>query len=265
MAEFRIESPQNKLVKRTLQLRRSSQRRESHQFLIDGEKEILVAAKHKIVIERVFYDKPAAWTSQFSRDRLTCVTSPILERLSYGQKAASPVAVARTPKLSLERLKLSKQDLVLVLDRTEKPGNIGACLRTAAAAGVTATVLTDPICDVFNPNVIRASRGAVFSLPIAVSSRLEFTEFCETHNLSIFCARVQATQNVWQCPLARGAVIVFGNEATGLEAAWDSPGTQAFTIPMHDATDSLNLSNSAAITLYEAFRQREFAAQGQEI
>ena len=167
------------------------------------------------------------------------------------------VAVAKTPALEIERLQFaSKKPLILVLDGIEKPGNLGACLRSAAATGADAVILTNPICDVFNPNAIRASRGCLFSVPLAVATSEEVIRLCSRLQIPVYTARVDGEIDFWRADFRGGAAIVLGNEAAGLQTSWSSSLCKSFVIPMCDDTDSLNVSISAAVTLYEAVRQR---------
>ncbi len=229
--------------------------------MIDGEREISLACKHGIELESIFVDE-----AKLSELVSVCgetiirliqpVTSKVLERISYGQRQSSPVAIGRTPQTSLADLRISQHPLLLVLDHTEKPGNLGACLRTASACGIDAVILTHPICELHNPNTIRASRGTVFSLPVAVATAQELQDFCRAHDVQLFTARVDATASLWNQDLKSGGAFVFGSEAHGLGTEWNGPGLQSFSIPMRGVTDSLNLSISAAVTLYEALRQR---------
>jgi TrmH family RNA methyltransferase len=183
------------------------------------------------------------------------VSGEVLQRISYGQRERCPVAVVVQPKLELAGLKLTADSRLLVLDRIEKPGNLGACLRSAAATGADALLLSDPVCEVYNPNAIRASRGAVFSVPIAVCQASEARSFLQSLGVRVFAARVDAPRELWDCPLAGGTAIVFGSEAHGLGQDWSCEWITPFRIPMTNDTDSLNLSISAAVTMYERWRQ----------
>lgn len=261
-----ITSVHNPRVKQARRLREARARREHGLFLIDGEREIGLALAAGVEIESIFATPvepsrsgdPHSQPFQDMGPRiLQLVSDEVLTRLSYGERGAAPVAVARQPALGLERLKWSADSLVLVLDRTEKPGNLGACLRSAAACGVDAVVLTQPVCELFNPNTIRASRGTVFTLPIAISTPGEFLSACASLGLSsIYAARVDAQTSLWDCRFAAGTALVFGSEAQGLGDEWQVDSVCPYTIPMTNRADSLNLSISAAVTLYEAVRQR---------
>ena len=257
-----ITSHQNPLVKSTLRLRSSSHRKKQSKFLIDGVREIQLAMRAGYCVETIFCSSSkeqelsnlAEQSLAMPHPQLTIVSPDILMKLSYGQRDDTPLAVAQTPSLPLQELKVSQESLVLVLDQTEKPGNLGACLRTSAACSVDAVILTQPRCDVFNPNVIRASRGTIFQLPIAISTSEEAQTFFRDSGLSTKAARVDGSKNLWQLDFRKGAAVIFGNEAEGLGADWAD--TDAFKISMSDRADSLNLSISAAVTLYEACRQR---------
>lgn len=260
-----IESPHNPLIKRVAKLRDSGARRKAQRFLIDGPREILLALKHGVRLECIFDDhaesSDAAWMGEVYATPAVAalrqrVTTNTLERISYGQRAHWPVAVAVTPRLELSQLRITDRSLILVLDRTEKPGNLGACLRSASACGIDAVILSQPVCELFNPNTIRASRGTVFTLPIAVATASDSLSYCQRSGLPVFAARVDGRRELWDQDFRSGAALVFGSEATGLGDEWAGEDVRSFKIPMHGAADSLNLSISAAVTLYEAFRQR---------
>jgi TrmH family RNA methyltransferase len=259
-----IESLQNAKIKRLTRLRDGSARRKANRFLIDGEREITAALQRSIEIEAIFLDEPTQHRCQSQlaacQHLIQRVSTKVMDRISYGQRQHCPVAIAVTPHWTIDDLALVPESLLMVLDRTEKPGNLGACLRTAAACGVDAVVMTNPVSEVFNPNAIHASRGAIFTLPIAVASVRELLAGCEQLGIPLFAARVDAQADLWQQDLRGGAAFVFGSEAHGLGDDWPNTSVRPFRIPMHGSTDSLNLSISAAVTLYEAFRQRTQAA-----
>ncbi len=252
-----IESLHNPRIKHALKLRSARARRKSGEFLIDGATEIRRALAAGIEITTIY----CVSTEQLhgplpAPGGLQLVSERVLVKLSYGEQSAAPVAVAKTPPLPLAALPLHSSSLVLVLDGIEKPGNLGACFRTAAACGVDAVVLTNPICELFNPNAIRASRGTVFSVASALSNPLEFRQLALELGLPVFAARVDGENRLWDCPFERGAAIVFGSEACGLQDDWLGDHLSTFRIPMAAEVDSLNVSISAAVTLYEAVRQR---------
>lgn len=263
-----IESLQNPRIKQVVRLREAATRRKLGRFLIDGWREIELASRHGVQIETIFVDgtgdmaepsasaHPSAGVEHDLATRTQAVSSKVLERIGYGQRSDTPVAVAVTPQFELRQVAWEPPQVILVLDRTEKPGNLGACLRTAAAAGVSAVILTDPICEPCNPNTIRASRGSLFTVPLAVTSGALFRSFCAACQLPCFAARVDAAADLWQQDFSQGGAVLFGSEAHGLGPEWYDARVQGFTIPMQGTPDSLNLSISTALTLYEAVRQQ---------
>ncbi len=263
-----IESLQNDRIKQVVRLRDASARRKAGRFLIDGWREIELAAKHGVAIETIYFDSPTDSRHErlsiqvdLSDTTLQPVSPKVLERISYGQRDQAPVAVAITPQFELQRLQWQAPQIVLVLDRTEKPGNLGACLRSASAAGVAAVILTDPVCEPCNPNTIRASRGSLFTVPLAVTTRAEFQAYSRHYRIPSFAARVTASTELWDQDFTSGGAFLFGSEAHGLDHDWFPPAPNNglhhdFIIPMRGSPDSLNLSISTAITLYEAVRQQ---------
>lgn len=256
-----IQSPQNPQIKQLRLLRDSGERRQRGQFLIDGQQEILRAIAAGLSVQCVYHlagsNAIRSLLKQAPDVPCQLVSSNVMTKLAYGDRTDDLVALVDTPSLALSRIQLVASSLVLVLDRVEKPGNIGACLRTAAATGATAVVLTNPICDVFNPNVIRASRGCVFNVPIAVTTIEPFQQWIEQHRLQLFAGRVDAKKSLWDLDLKQSAGFVFGSEAQGLGQEWNGLVRETFQIPMTSSVDSLNVSISAALTLYEAVRQRK--------
>ena len=256
-----IQSVQNQQIKQVAKLRDASTRRESGFFIIDGTAEVARALDAGIEIDCVYFSQSEEqpFGPQFSRlagEQWQPVSAAVMRKLAYGERESGLIAVAKAPSLELQRLKLPQKPLLLILDGIEKPGNLGACMRTVAATGVDAVLLTNPICDVFNPNAIRASRGCLFSVPIAVASAAEVVALCERLQVSLFTARVDGAVDFWEADFRRGAAIVLGNEAAGLRDRWSGSNFKSLQIPMRDVTDSLNVSISAAVMLYEAVRQR---------
>ena len=261
-----ITSPQNPYFRQCLTLRDNRKSRRHGRFLIDGQVEIDRAIESGVVLELLLIaeasevncpgDNQLIQRALARGIEVQPLSKLLMEKLSYGERTDQPVAVAKTPQLPLSALSLDSNSLVLVLDRIEKPGNLGACLRSAAAVGVDAVVLTSPICDAFNANAIRSSRGSIFRVPMAVSSCEQISQLADRLSLPIFAGRVSSQRTIWELPLAGGAIIVLGNESAGLGSEWQKPSVLDFTIPMTNLADSLNLSISAAVSLFEARRQR---------
>ena len=268
-----IESLQNPTVKLVQRLRDSRARRRTGRILIDGLREIEVARRSGVPLETIFYPLgddgnpvPPPSMDQWPAELLQPVSDRVFEKIAYGQRVGEAVAVALAPELDLEKLssKLPAEPLVLVLDQVEKPGNIGAVARTAATAGAGGLILTDPACEVFNPNAIRASLGTVFSLPIAVCSAVRLANWLDESGIGLVRACVDGAVSMWQIPLRGPLAIALGSEAHGLGTQWNRPQWPAVQIPMKPGADSLNLSVSAAVLCYEALRQRRSAAGAEE-
>ncbi len=243
-----IESLQNPKVKHAQRLRDSRYRRRTGQILIDGVRELRLALANNVAVETIFVCDSAddvPW--QAHSEIVQPVTEKVFAKLAYGERDNGVVAVAKAPELSLTELQLSNNPLIIVLDRVEKPGNIGAVVRTAATAGASAVVLVDPQCEVFNPNSIRASLGTVFSLPIAVSPFDAWVKWQTSQGIRVVRACVDGSKCMWESDFSGALAIVLGSEAHGLGPNWNNPQWPAVQIPMTDSGDSLNLSVSAAV------------------
>jgi TrmH family RNA methyltransferase len=185
------------------------------------------------------------------------VSGKVMERLAYGDRHEGMVVLAKTPVLTLKDLRLSAQPLVVVLESLEKPGNLGAVLRTCDGAGVEAVLVCDPKTDVYNPNVIRSSTGVIFSIPVVCASPLEILSFLESRRIKI-CASTPIAQKLYSQVNFKGAwAVILGSETIGLSDFWLRRADLKIKIPMNGKADSLNVSISAAIILYEALRQRQ--------
>lgn len=263
MTKPTIESLQNPKIKQAIKLRQARDRRQQGLILIDGMREIDVAIRAGVKPMTIFclttqVDELMARGWQAAA--IQPATPGVMERLAYGERSSEAVAVAETPDCSLDQLSLRIRSvaspLLIVLDRAEKPGNIGAIARTAATAGATGLILVDPACELFNPNAIRASMGTIFTLPIAVAPLSQFSAWLNDLGISLVRACVDATQSMWETDLTGSMAIALGSEAWGLGQAWDRPEWSAVQIPMVPGSDSLNLSVSAAVLCYESLRQR---------
>ena len=185
------------------------------------------------------------------------VSEAVFAKLAFGQRAEGLVAVVRIPSAALGDLALPERPLVVVLEAVEKPGNLGAILRSADGAGADALIAASPRTDLFNPNAIRASAGTIFSLPLAAGTTGEVLAWLAERGLRIVTARVDADRVYTDADLTGPLALVLGAEADGLSDAWRGPTVEAVRIPMLGMADSLNVSVSAAILLYEARRQRD--------
>ena len=166
------------------------------------------------------------------------------------------IAEMRCKSLSLESLKLKENPLVVILESVEKPGNLGAVLRSADASGVDAVIVCDPLTDMYNPNLIRSSIGAIFTVPVATATSEETIQWLKTNGIKIYTAQLQDSEWYYDTDMRSGTAIVMGTEATGLTDVWRKAADAHIKIPMLGRLDSLNVSVSAAILMFEAVRQR---------
>ena len=184
------------------------------------------------------------------------VSASLYERIAYRGSTEGVIALVRSRSLTLADLQLGEAPLVMVLERVEKPGNLGAVLRSADAAGVDAVIVCDPLTDLYNPNLIRSSIGAVFTVPCVACSSDECIAWLKDNDISILTAQLQDSSLYYDTNMTGPTAIVMGTEATGLTEAWRQAADAHIRIPMLGRLDSLNVSVSAAILLYEAVRQR---------
>ena len=257
MEENIITSVQNARVKHVVALQqKSSLRREEGLFVVEGQREIehCIACGYEIV--EVF----TVYSLQLTGDYpVTKVTTQVYEKMAYRGSTEGIIAVAKCKDHSLSNLSPLTphlSPLIVVLERVEKPGNLGAILRTAEAAGVDAVIVCDPLTDLYNPNLIRASIGGVFSVPTAVCTSEECIAFLKAHQISILTAQLQDSYEYYDYDMTAATAIVMGTESTGLTQQWREAADAHIRIPMLGRLDSLNVSVSAAILMYEAVRQR---------
>lgn len=265
-----LTSAANPRVKAATALRERRDRDRTGLTLIDGARELRRALEAGIVVHEAFICESllAGPDARSVLGRLEADDTPVQAvsetvhaRLSFGERADGIVAVVRIPPLDLAHLALPVEPLVVVIEGVEKPGNVGAVLRSADGAGADALIAADARTDLFNPNTIRASAGAVFSVPVAAASSQAALTWLRGRGLRIVTARVDADHLYTDTDLTGPLAIVLGAEAEGLSSAWAGPGFEAVRLPMLGAADSLNISVTAAILLYEARRQRGFPAR----
>lgn len=260
-----IHSLKNPRVQRAVKLRDRHGRQQQGRLIIDGVRELALALRAGIEPVEVFVS-PSQLRSDAARqlmrqlaDRgvdVLDVTPAVMEKLQFGSRGEGLVAVARTPEKTLEQLSLQASPLIVVLERIEKPGNVGAVIRTADGAGVDAVVICDGGTDLYNPNAIRSSQGTVFAMPVATATTEEAIRWLAQVPARVLAARVQAPINYADADYTGAVAIVLGNEATGLSDAWSPEKVTAIRLPMHGTADSLNVSAAAAVLVYEAQRQR---------
>lgn len=264
MPEAAISSPRNPRIRAAAALRDRRARDEAGLTLSDGARELARAVAGGALVVEVFVDE----------DRLTAegheavaaarrigavvvpVTAAVLDRIAYGNRGEGVVATVRIPDLALDRIRLPADSLVVVVEAVEKPGNLGAILRTADAVGVDAVIAADPRTDLFNPNAIRASLGTIFAVPVAAGPSAAVRDRLVRDGLSLVAARVDARNDYTDVDLRGPVAIILGSEAEGLTSAWGGDEVTAVSLPMLGIADSLNVSIAAAVLLYEARRQR---------
>jgi TrmH family RNA methyltransferase len=191
----------------------------------------------------------------------TSTTETAFAKIAFGDRADGILAVIRIPSLRLDELRLPDEPLAVVVEGVEKPGNLGAALRSADGAGADALIAASPRTDLLNPNAIRASAGTIFSVPIAAAPTAEVIDWLRARSIRIVAAIVEATRLYTDADLTGGLAIAFGSEVDGLTDAWRAEDIEAINLPMRGIADSLNVSVSAAVVLYEARRQRDTRRQ----
>lgn len=270
---MRITSTANPRVKAALRLRERRERERSGLTLIDGVRETARAVAAGARLREVFVSSHAAPHDEREEllVRLEETAVPVLElgpeafaRLAYGDRDDSVVSIAEVPGHALVDLELPADPLLAVIEGVEKPGNLGAILRTADGVGADAVIVADTGTDLFNPNVIRASLGTVFSVPVAVASTGDVLAWLLGRGVRIVAARVQASVDYASADYRGATAIALGSEARGLSDAWAEMADVSVHVPMLGVADSLNVSATAAILLYEALRQRGAGAARQQ-
>ncbi len=260
-----ISSLQNRTVKRILQLQEKARtRKNENAFIVEGIREIGLAIKGGFKVLEIYFnadlfppENVEKLLSKPSEVEITELTAEVYQKIAYRGSTEGVIAVVAGRELSLERFELRNENpLILVAEAPEKPGNIGALLRTADAAAVDAVLIANPRTDMFNPNIIRSSVGCVFTTRIATGSTSEIISFLKERRIAIFGAALQASVPYHSVDFTGGSAIVVGTEATGLTEEWQQNTTQNIIIPMEGEIDSMNVSVAAGILIFEAKRQR---------
>ena len=259
-----ITSPQNARIKRLVRLRKRSERDSSMLTVIDGIKEIRCALDAGIKIAELYAceelladaDDSLAIDAASGASEIFSVSEEAFRKGAYGDRVEGLIAVVPIPKLELNDLTLGDCPLLLVIEGLEKPGNLGAVIRSADAAGVTAVIACEAKTDLFNPNAIRASIGTIFSVPVAGASSLETIEWLTNKGIHSFAATPHAESNHVDVDFKIPTAIVLGSEHHGLTNTWLEGADATIRIPMQGKADSLNLAMSATVLAFEAARQR---------
>ena len=254
-----ITSAQNPKVKRLLALQqKAAERRSSGLFVVEGRREIARCISSGYQVDILFWcpDIFGPEEPEVAGARLFQVTADIYNKVAYRGGTEGVIAEVVCRPHTLQDLKLQQHPLVVVMESVEKPGNVGAILRSADAANVDAVIVCDPLCDLYNPNLIRASVGAFFSVPCVACTSEECIQWLKANGIQILTAQLQDSSYYYETNMRRATAIVMGTEATGLTDKWRQAADAHIRIPMLGIGDSLNVSVSAAILMFEAVRQR---------
>jgi len=276
-----VTSAQNPKIKNLLLLQEKSKaRREQGLFVVEGQRELQHCQEGGYRIKTIFvcpsiidsssvcdllrmtmqpnHSASSSCHSERSEESLIIeIPEELYKKVAYRDSTEGIIAEVEYKSLKLEDLDLPENPLIMVLESVEKPGNLGAVLRSADAAGADAVFICDPLTDLYNPNLIRASIGAVFTVPTVAVSSEEAIAFLQARGIQILTAQLQDSSLYYDIDMRRGTALVMGTEATGLTNIWRQVASAHIRIPMLGRLDSLNVSVSAAILLYEAVRQRQ--------
>ena len=264
MTEFpAIISPRNEKIKAALKLRRRKHRGRQGRTLIDGARELIRAVSAGIKVEEIYFCSSLCGTTESRRllaqlDEFQMdiyeVSEIVFEKLSYGERAEGFIGVATPPEIDIDDLKLPENPLVAIVEGIEKPGNLGAIVRSADGAGISAVILADQKTDLFNPNAIRASLGTVFTMPVCAAPTREVYNWLKVHDFQMAVTSVDGVESYTNLDYKLPTALVLGAESTGVSSIWSK--VRSVSIPMMGVADSLNVSTSAAVLFYEAQRQR---------
>ena len=268
MKILEITSAQNPKIKEiTALIEKSKERRSQKLFIVEGIREVTACINNGYTIRSVFYNNAIITPEQIevlfpAKEQIPqCFSlgSNAYAKIAYRENTEGIVAVVEEKKLQLHEIKFGKKwehPLVLIMESVEKPGNLGALLRTADACGIDAVLVCNPLTDLYNPNLIRSSLGGIFTNQVVACSNQEALEWLQHHNINIFTAQLQDSQWYYNTDMVSPTAIVMGTESTGLTDFWRNVSNAKIKIPMLGELDSLNVSVSAAVLCYEAVRQR---------
>jgi len=259
-----ITSRQNPRVQEAARLRDRRWRQEHGRIIIDGPREISRALSAQVEVVELFVceallgpETQSLLKNVPAKTEILRVTARVYDKLAFGDRLEGLVAVANAPRFELADLQLLPRATVAVLEGVEKPGNVGAVIRSADAAGVAAVICSEAGTDVYNPNAIRASAGTIFSLPLVADENSTLLPWLLEQRFSVYAARVDAATEYTRVDYAERAALVVGSEAHGLSDFWRGEHITPIRLPMRGWGDSLNVSVTAAVLFYEVLRQRE--------
>ena len=258
-----ITSSQNPFIKSLILLQEKAKaRKQSGTFLIEGMREIELAIKGKYEIETILFLPELVSETQINKfkkhSEVIEISKEVYQKLAYRDTTEGILAVAKTKSMLLKDLKLPENPLILIMEAIEKPGNIGAVLRTCDAAKIDAVIIANPKTDLYNPNIVRSSVGCLFTNQIATGTTEEVIDFLIQNKINFYSATLQNSTAYHTQNYTTPTALVVGTEATGLTQLWPEKATQNIIIPMQGEIDSMNVSVAAAILIFEAKRQRGF-------
>ncbi|MDR1347318.1 MAG: RNA methyltransferase [Prevotellaceae bacterium] len=254
-----IISPQNQKIKDAITLHgKSRERRMQNRFTIEGLREVNLAVANGYSIETLFVCEDVAKVGIIEAAQRIEVSKEVFAKLALRENSDGLFAIAKAKSLQIEETSLSENPFIIVLESVEKPGNLGAILRTADAAKADAVIVCDNLCDIYNPNVIRSSLGCLFTLQVLTCTSRQCFDFLKSKKIAIHAAELKASQFYHQSDMSQACAVIMGTEAAGLSDFWINNADVRIKIPMRGAIDSLNVSVSTAIITFEAMRQRGF-------
>jgi RNA methyltransferase, TrmH family len=260
---FLITSAQNPKIKSLIALEKPRERKKQQLFVIEGIKEIGMAIEAGYKIGNLFFCEEIIANQNLPKNlaterQLIPVSKEVFDKIAVRENSGGVIAVAEMRVNDLSQLKLKANPLLLIIESVEKPGNLGALLRTADAAGVDAVICCDTQTDFYNPNVIRSSIGCVFTNQIASATSEETINWLKKNGVKIFCTYLDAAKPYYEIDFTQPSAIVMGTEATGISDLWVKNANANIIIPMQGKIDSMNVSTAAAVVIFEAKRQRGF-------
>lgn len=258
-----ITSVKNPRIQKLVRLEKPRERKEQGVFIIEGLKEIEKAKKSGYLVDTMFFCPELSTLEQAgafsgSETEVFSVSREVFAKISYRENSGGILVLSKPKSHTLQDIHPGSNPLIVVLESVEKPGNLGAILRTSDAAGLDALIVCDTQTDLYNPNVIRSGLGCLFTVPVALGSTEEVITWLRDREIAIFCTELNASAPYHQMDFRPPSAIVMGSEASGLTQKWLDESDQNIIIPMCGQADSLNVSVSAAIVIFEAKRQRGF-------
>lgn len=261
-----ITSHRNPVARKARDLKKRRFRNESRLFRIEGYREIERALDARIAIEHVMYCDviPRFKQSESTLERIKLQTdvplyatsARVFANLSQWQNPDGLLVIAKQPKNALSDIRAATNDVFLVIDGVEKPGNLGSMFRTADATGCRGILISDPVVELFNPNVIRASLGTVFTMPCAIAESDNAVRWLRQNQLKIVGSSPHGSRSFLETPLGSGCAIVIGSEKDGLSETWLAASDEVVSLPKEGFADSINAAMAANALLFESYRQR---------